>query len=1307
MRKTFTPLFLIALSFLLLGSADFVKSQNIVVNGDFESWTGGQPDGWTTIDPGITVTEETTIIHGGSSSASVDVTTGTQSNTDFRQTVSVTGGTTYDVSVWVYHTEGNMKARLYVADYRGYSDNTITGSWQEMTYTYTPAADANIEVGLRFYDQAGFDGDEIVYVDDFVMTAQSGGGGNTQVLYFEEFTSDLGATTQYSVTGDGQVWEWANYGNPPGCSKMNGYSGGAQENEDWLITNAINCDDYTNITLSFEHARNYADNSGLFVLVSNDYDGVSDPTTSGTWNDITSQFTFPDPGSWSFIDAGTVDISSYTGTTTYIAFKYTSDNTAAATWEVDNVKVEGELDISVFIAGSFNGWNSSDPDYEMSLNANGLFELTKNLPAGTNEYKAVEDGNWYPGTNQQIILATATDTTWKYNYTDNLVTHTRPTVAGNFWSLLGGTDWDAGEPLGEMEDPDGDDIYTLDVVIPAGNYECKITLNKNWDQSTGGNTPFTTDGVNATTFTYDFPNNITTVSGPPPVLDSVTFVVVDTAGRNYDGFFLKGSWDANGFYDPSWGGGMEHTQFYDDGTNGDTLAGDHIWTCYQLLAVDGGSNTWEWGVNDTEHNWIAGNWQFTVSDDTPQTLTWEVPSTPALVINEIMYNSPGGDEEWIELYNGTGASVDLENWKILDSDAGHSPIIIPAGYSIADSGFFTIEIATSGDFPFTPDYDGSGNFQLNNGGDVVRIYNADGILMDIVTYDDSDPWPSEPDGDGPTLALIDPASDNSLPESWAASEQDGGTPGAINFPPVPFIWVTSPVGGEYIEQGSQWEITWIYGFWDGNIKIELVKDGEEPQELVYNLPASDSSFLWNVFDDQETGDDYKIRISGLEDEDPVGESADYFSIIEPYDLPNIVITEIMYNPPESGEDSLEFIEFYNNSEDTVNMKGFYMSDGVEYIFPDISILPDTFMLLAKDSVAMMNTFSVQSYQWTSGGLKNSGEPVELSDSLGNVVDYVPYDDALPWDTLADGWGPSLTLCNPDVDNSQPQYWNASVNFMAVNADGDSIFATPGFACQISLIAGFDADKTVVPVGDSVLFTDQTSGDPTSWNWTFEGGTPGSFDGQSPPYIHYDSPGMWDVTLVVSDGANTDSITYTDYIYSGYVPEADFDADTYVVPAGGYVNFTSLSTGDSLNYQWYFEGGTPDQSTEENPQNIYYLIDEHAFYDVTLIVTNTFGSDSLTKEDFIEVTPVGIYDNLLTDKTVNIYPNPTNGQVNIVIPAGVEAEMIIYDFTGKIVERSTVFGREKLNLQSLNKGVYFVKFTDTKQGATIVKRLLIK
>jgi hypothetical protein len=61
----------------------------------------------------------------------------------------------------------------------------------------------------------------------------------------------------------------------------------------------------------------------------------------------------------------------------------------------------------------------------------------------------------------------------------------------------------------------------------------------------------------------------------------------------------------------------------------------------------------------------------------------------------------------------------------------------------------------------------------------VRIFDNAGVLIDSVQYDDIDPWPVEPDGNGPTLELINPTLDNLLSESWAAST-DNGTPGAQN-----------------------------------------------------------------------------------------------------------------------------------------------------------------------------------------------------------------------------------------------------------------------------------------------------------------------------------------------------------------------------------------------------------------------------------------------------------------------------------------------------------------------------------------------
>ena len=114
----------------LFGIVHFVYASDIVTNGGFENWTGNVPDDWPIIDGGIELSLESTIVHGGSKSAKINVITKTQASTDFRQNVSVTSGEEYSVSVWIYHTEGNVKARLYANnDYQDYSYNTITGSW--------------------------------------------------------------------------------------------------------------------------------------------------------------------------------------------------------------------------------------------------------------------------------------------------------------------------------------------------------------------------------------------------------------------------------------------------------------------------------------------------------------------------------------------------------------------------------------------------------------------------------------------------------------------------------------------------------------------------------------------------------------------------------------------------------------------------------------------------------------------------------------------------------------------------------------------------------------------------------------------------------------------------------------------------------------------------------------------------------------------------------------------------------------------------------------------------------------------------
>lgn len=192
-----------------------------VENGDFENWSGSSPTGWTTIDSGINVSQNTSIKYSGGSSAAITVNTGTQGSTDFRQSVDVVSGQTYNFSARIYHTEGKVKARMYANGYQNYSSNTLTNQWQELSYSYTASSTGSIEVGLRFYDQSGFDGSEVVYVDNFQPSTgggSGGGGGGTgcanTAATLNLTTDNYGSETSWTLkSGSTTLYSGSGYGN--------------------------------------------------------------------------------------------------------------------------------------------------------------------------------------------------------------------------------------------------------------------------------------------------------------------------------------------------------------------------------------------------------------------------------------------------------------------------------------------------------------------------------------------------------------------------------------------------------------------------------------------------------------------------------------------------------------------------------------------------------------------------------------------------------------------------------------------------------------------------------------------------------------------------------------------------------------------------------------------------------------------------------------------------------------------------------------------------------------------------------------
>ena len=208
-------------------------------------------------------------------------------------------------------------------------------------------------------------------------------------------------------------------------------------------------------------------------------------------------------------------------------------------------------------------------------------------------------------------------------------------------------------------------------------------------------------------------------------------------------------------------------------------------------------------------------------------------------------------------------------------------------------------------------------------------------------------------------------------------------------------------------------------------------------------------------------------------------------------------------------------------------------------------------------------------------------------------------------------------CNTVYNKVDNNTWNITVYYYLLELENPPI-------------ADFTATPTTIYAGETVSFTDMSTNNPTSWNWSFSGGTPTSSTTQNPQVV-YNSPGTYNVSLTVSNAFGTDTKTKIKYItvLDLPVPVADFTATPTTVYAGETVSFTDLSTNNPTSWNWSFSGGTPTSSTTQNPQVVY---NSSGTYNVSLTVSNAFGTDTKTKTDYIHVSTPSIV-NFTADQTI--------------------------------------------------------------------------
>lgn len=191
----------------------------------------------------------------------------------------------------------------------------------------------------------------------------------------------------------------------------------------------------------------------------------------------------------------------------------------------------------------------------------------------------------------------------------------------------------------------------------------------------------------------------------------------------------------------------------------------------------------EWvevGMDNAELQvWLSGDTSLTALFEPSEFFPGQV------VINEINYKAAPwlNTLDWVEFTNTGDATVALNDWIFKDENDNNEFTFEPS--TTIGSGEFLVlcqdPVAFGLHNPDVENIYGPFDFGFSSNGELLRLYDPTGDLIDFVEYGVSPPWPVSPNGLGPTLELMDPLLDNTIAQSWFARDEAGGTPGAPNL----------------------------------------------------------------------------------------------------------------------------------------------------------------------------------------------------------------------------------------------------------------------------------------------------------------------------------------------------------------------------------------------------------------------------------------------------------------------------------------------------------------------------------------------
>ncbi|MCD4696359.1 MAG: T9SS type A sorting domain-containing protein [Bacteroidales bacterium] len=250
-----------------------------------------------------------------------------------------------------------------------------------------------------------------------------------------------------------------------------------------------------------------------------------------------------------------------------------------------------------------------------------------------------------------------------------------------------------------------------------------------------------------------------------------------------------------------------------------------------------------------------------------------------------------------------------------------------------------------------------------------------------------------------------------------------------------------------------------------------------------------------------------------------------------------------------------------------------------------------------------------------------------------------------------------------------------------------------------LQATFIANTTNTCTEEIVNFYDQSSGGAISWEWTFEGGSPATSSSQNPLVVYF-NPGIFDVTLTVSDGVEFSTIIIEDYITVVSAPQipgtptGDDEVCTNFILTSDYV-----TTGAMYSDSYVWEISPADAgiiSGNSTTGTVEWTTNWEGTATIRVKGTNAECGEGEFSEGFEVVCSICTGISEYGDEAgIRVYPNPSTGQFTVKFEnnIGVSKVIVVNMLNEALFERfiKTENGNAvSFDLSNYAKGVYFVR-----------------